>query len=341
MTALRPTSYSCSSTNNISSCNLALTPSSPFDSLAKIATAQCGFASDCNFSVIAAFDSTTQIFSATVKNSSSTFHLADRDIIMQIPPEVFYSGSVNCPAATPFFSGYNLNGTMNCKSLADFNGGTQPCPAGQFISQFDSGTLKFTCISFASDISCPSPQILASYQWQNGQFTQTCMPPASAAAYYAYTAPPPTHIPPNINTIQIAGCTGTPWGNVASGFSGTAYAAATSSNCASIAESRTCFNGTMSGSYTNLSCTAPPPPSPPPGGVWTLAFANNYGNAGTALYIVGTWAKGHCTSITYFKNIQVTGNGSSCSPSGSCQLFYFESNGGSAGPGSAIAFKCQ
>ncbi|MBI5547458.1 MAG: hypothetical protein HY901_26550, partial [Deltaproteobacteria bacterium] len=55
-------------------------------------------------------------------------------------------------------------------------------------------------------------------------------------------------------TSCTAGCAGTPWGDVASGFSGTAYSAAADADCASIAQTRTCTNGVLSGSYTFTSC---------------------------------------------------------------------------------------
>jgi hypothetical protein len=50
------------------------------------------------------------------------------------------------------------------------------------------------------------------------------------------------------------GCTSTPWGPVSNGFSGTAYASATPAGpCSS--QTRTCTNGSFSGSFTSLSCT--------------------------------------------------------------------------------------
>ena len=50
-----------------------------------------------------------------------------------------------------------------------------------------------------------------------------------------------------------AGCTGTPWGSVATGYSNTAYVAATADVCTS--QTRTCTAGTLSGTYTATSCT--------------------------------------------------------------------------------------
>ncbi len=57
-------------------------------------------------------------------------------------------------------------------------------------------------------------------------------------------------------TTCTSGCTGTPWGNVAHGFSGTAYLNSKSNSCAATSEVRACTSGTMSGSYTNKICTA-------------------------------------------------------------------------------------
>lgn len=55
---------------------------------------------------------------------------------------------------------------------------------------------------------------------------------------------------------SASGCTGTPWGTVASGYSNTAYSSSTpAGTCASVSEVRTCTNGTMSGTYTITSCT--------------------------------------------------------------------------------------
>lgn len=64
-----------------------------------------------------------------------------------------------------------------------------------------------------------------------------------------------------------ANCNG-PWGTVAHGASITAYQAASvphGSNCAS--QTRTCTNGTLSGSYTHQACTVD---SPPAGGTWVM-----------------------------------------------------------------------
>jgi hypothetical protein len=62
-----------------------------------------------------------------------------------------------------------------------------------------------------------------------------------------------------VATTCTPGCTDTPWGDVPSGFSGTAYAAphpATgTAPCSEMAQTRVCTSGSMSGSHTELSCT--------------------------------------------------------------------------------------
>lgn len=62
-------------------------------------------------------------------------------------------------------------------------------------------------------------------------------------------------------TIAKSGATtscGLPWGGtIGDGLSTTAYQIDVSSNCPGVAETRTCNNGTLSGSYTYQSCSAP------------------------------------------------------------------------------------
>lgn len=54
------------------------------------------------------------------------------------------------------------------------------------------------------------------------------------------------------------GSCGAPWGGtIANGSSVTAYQTNSSTNCPSVAETRTCTNGVLSGSYTYQTCSAP------------------------------------------------------------------------------------
>ena len=56
-----------------------------------------------------------------------------------------------------------------------------------------------------------------------------------------------------------SGCTGTPWGTMSDGASNTAYQSAAVTYPAScVSETRTCSSGTLSGSYTNTSCSVTP-----------------------------------------------------------------------------------
>ncbi|MBP9867200.1 MAG: InlB B-repeat-containing protein, partial [Candidatus Pacebacteria bacterium] len=70
-------------------------------------------------------------------------------------------------------------------------------------------------------------------------------------------------------TSCTPGCTGTPWGNVSSGYSDTAYAASYADVCSS--QVRTCSAGTMSGSYTiTTGCTV---------NSYSITFNSNGGSA--------------------------------------------------------------
>ena len=74
-----------------------------------------------------------------------------------------------------------------------------------------------------------------------------------------------------------AGCT-TPWGgNVRNGNSVVAFAVDTALSCSSVAEVRNCTNGRLSGSYTNVGCSAP---LPPPASLKTMTYKFNPGNDG-------------------------------------------------------------
>lgn len=57
------------------------------------------------------------------------------------------------------------------------------------------------------------------------------------------------------NPTCVNGCSGTLWGDVRSGFSSPAYSSANpAATCASVQQTRTCTNGTMSGSFANATC---------------------------------------------------------------------------------------
>ena len=77
---------------------------------------------------------------------------------------------------------------------------------------------------------------------------------ASPDATAADAAPPPDGAP---GCAACAPCEGTPWGTVAHGFAGTAYArpvAIYGTTCASTAEVRTCTDGALSGTYGSATC---------------------------------------------------------------------------------------
>lgn len=120
------------------------------------------------------------------------------------------------------------------------------------------------------------------------------------------------------NQTCTNGCTGTPWGSVTSGYSATAYASSSvpcGSSCTS--QTRTCTNGTLSGSYSNSSCNvaACASCSLPWGG------SISHGNSVTAYSYNGTC--GVCSSYSSTRtcnNGTLSGSGSysSCSDTYGC-----------------------
>jgi len=108
-------------------------------------------------------------------------------------------------------------------------GCSTPCgltPNGGTCTVYSSSTPASSCVSASATISCTNGVASGGNGWTVTSCTN--------------------------------GCTGTPWGSVSTGYSNTAYASAQpSTSCASNAQTRTCTNGTMSGSYTATSCAEP------------------------------------------------------------------------------------
>lgn len=86
----------------------------------------------------------------------------------------------------------------------------------------------------------------------NHASTKAIMVPVKTSSEWSsfYTNPPA-----GVTANACASCTGTPWGTVAHGYSNTAYQFSSVCGCASYSQTRTCSNGTMSGTFTFTSCT--------------------------------------------------------------------------------------
>ena len=111
-------------------------------------------------------------------------------------------------------------------------------------------------------------------------------------------------------TIAKSGATTScslPWGGtIGDGQSTTAYQADVSSNCPGVAETRTCNNGTLSGSYTFQSCSAP-------SGITTVSLQNGLnsytGNDDTYLRSkIATTNYGTSTTLYHDLNDNTGGN---------------------------------
>lgn len=133
-------------------------------------------------------------------------------------------------------------------------------------------------------------------------------------------------------TTCTPGCEGTPWGSVASGFSGTAYANAAptfGNTCAATGQVRTCAAGSMSGTYTSISCKNYP-----------CEQNGAYLRTGSAAFASGTYPSTwrECGIDGMWGPAQ-TGNptalGTPCEYSGS----YYERN--SCGYYNAVAYRCS
>ena len=100
---------------------------------------------------------------------------------------------------------------------------------------------------------------------------------------------------------------GLPWGGtIGDGQSATAYQIDVSSNCAGVAQTRNCSNGTLSGSYTFQSCSAP-------SGIVTLSLQNGLnsyaGNDDTYLRSkIATTNYGTSTTLYHDLNDNTGGN---------------------------------
>lgn len=81
------------------------------------------------------------------------------------------------------------------------------------------------------------------------------VPTVSDAEWASFYGSPPS----GVSASVCASCN-LPWGgSINHGESVTAYSTNSSTNCAAVSETRTCTNGTLSGSYTYSSCSAPAP----------------------------------------------------------------------------------
>jgi len=129
-----------------------------------------------------------------------------------------------------------------------------------------------------------------------------------------------------------AGCTGTPWGNVSSGYSQSGYASTNPAGpCTS--EVRTCTAGTMSGSYTATSCTAGCPASTPcSAGVngatctaWLAANADTCSSTTRTCtggaYNNTSYTNASCTTNSYTYNFSGNGATTNASPASVYQTY--------------------
>jgi hypothetical protein len=186
-------SYSCTA-NDMSTCTLN---TEPFQDLIAKANQACANPDACRFVLDnPRFDSASQSFRATLRNDSSVVSLANREIVIDVPPEVFYRAQMLCPNEAPFFLGFSALGQPQCRPLG-WSGPTS-CPAGQFVRAIDGRTLSVSCGSLQNTVTCPAGQVLRGLRWANeGGFESLgCAPKISPYQFWSFT--------PNVDTSGLA-----------------------------------------------------------------------------------------------------------------------------------------
>ncbi|NUN05127.1 MAG: hypothetical protein HUU57_05140 [Bdellovibrio sp.] len=153
-------------------------------------------------------------------------------------------GTINHGASVTAFAQSNPLPSSSCASLSE----TRNCDDGTLSGTYTNATCAEGCAGtiwgdVASGFSSTAySSALPAASCGSVSQTRTCTNGVMSGSF--------------TNTTCTSGCTGTPWGNVISGYSNTAYSSATpASSCAAAAETRTCTNGTFSGSYSATSCS--------------------------------------------------------------------------------------
>lgn len=186
-------SYLCTA-NDMSTCTVI---EAPFEDLIVKANQACANPEACRFILDnPRFDVASQSFRATLRNDSTVVSLADREIVIDVPPEVFYRAQMLCPDEAPFFLGFNSLGQPQCRPLG-WSGPTS-CPAGQFVRAIDGRTLSVSCGSLQNTVTCPAGQVLRGLRWANeGGFESLgCAPKISPYQFWSFT--------PDVDTSGVA-----------------------------------------------------------------------------------------------------------------------------------------
>jgi hypothetical protein len=155
----------------------------------------------------------------------------------------------------------NTTAISNCDLVSTRSGGTSGVCASGY-----TGSCSFSCFRgtwTSASNTCTSGCTLpwgGSIPSGNSVIAYSASNPAGTCASVAESRVCTGTTLSGSFTLQSCtnGCTGTPWGRVASGYSNTAYSAtsvACGGSCATVSQTRTCSNGTLSGSFGNTSCS--------------------------------------------------------------------------------------
>lgn len=231
------------------------------------------------------------VFLAKLTYMGTDISLQPTEIKVQIPTDILQSQAFDCAAidaTRPLFAGFDSLGKLVCKPLPS------DCPVGTYVKGIDPQTLALVCepLSGSGSVSCSATDLMSDLSWSGGTtFTRSCQtrldpfvvfPMAtcswgastlnhgqSVTAYQQGSVPfgssclSETRVCSNgtlSGSYGFSSCSAAPPANcvfngvtVIHGASVTAWFEPMSPSCAQ--ENRVCFNGTLSGSYTNSSCT--------------------------------------------------------------------------------------
>lgn len=171
--AMQPAFYSgCNSSSGSSSCQVVPSKLDPFR-VTRVPGAKCAAGvTSCGIVLEnAAFNSSTRIFTATLRYNGTQTGLAPVNVRVEVPEDLLQAQNYDCGAMNaeaPVFAGFDSAGKPICRGLP-------ACGDGQFITGIHPTTLVPICKSIPTSAGCSSSQFIGSLTWNGGSNLQvTC-----------------------------------------------------------------------------------------------------------------------------------------------------------------------
>lgn len=167
---LQPTTFTgCNSNVGFAaSCTLDMSSTGPLERIVEPVPGCAGTV--CQVSITnRAFDATTRTFTGKITYSGAEVVVNSVPVSIVVPLEVLQSSSITCSGSTPFFTGFNADGTPNCRGF------TGVCGPGQFVKGFSPSNLQVQCQDFPTTAIDCTPGFITSLDWSvGGTITHTC-----------------------------------------------------------------------------------------------------------------------------------------------------------------------